>query len=192
MLIVDIIGSVDDKIENNNKIIDNLYILGDYIQSTTQGEKVNCSELKFKYGKSITRNNRQKGNIDLYASNGITDKIDQITTEKNSIIFGCRGTIGNVFFAKTPCFVLNTAMYLECEEKDLGNYYFAIREKNGFKNIATGAVQEQITLDEISKTFIKFVNSNKFNTILNLIWNIQVENKKLDLLKTLYLKKFFD
>jgi hypothetical protein len=107
------------------------------------------------------------------------------------VIFGCRGTIGNVMYSYDECFVLNTAMYINCTKYSIGKIYFAIKEINGFKSKITGAVQPQITINDIKKEKLKIINDNRLNQILNTINNIEKENIKLNNLKQLYLKKFF-
>ena len=189
--IVDIIGSIDNKIENNNKIISNLLKLGDLIQLKSNCKLIDCNALKFNYGKSIPKNNRNSGKFKLFSSNGITDTINESNSHGCSIIFGCRGTIGTVSYSYDDCFVLNTAMYINCDEKDIGKLFFAIRQKKGFVDCATGAVQLQITINEINKERIKISNNDDLNIILRFINNIYMENEKLKDLKQNYLLKFF-
>lgn len=189
--IVDIIGSIDNKIEKNYKIISNLLKLGDLIQLKSNCKLIDCNALKFNYGKSIPKNNRNSGKFKLFASNGITDTINESNSHGCSIIFGCRGTIGTVSYSYDDCFVLNTAMYINCDEKDIGKLFFAIRQKKGFVDCATGAVQLQITINEINKERIKISNNDDLNIILRFINNIYMENEKLKDLKQNYLLKFF-
>lgn len=94
-------------------------------------------------------------------------------------------------YSYDECFVLNTAMYLNCTEDSIGKIYFAIKEINGFKSKITGAVQPQITINDIKKEKLKIINDNRLNQILNIINDIEKENIKLNNLKQLYLKKFF-
>ena len=189
--IVDIIGSIDNKIEKNYKIISNLLKLGDLIQLKSNCKLIDCNALKFNYGKSIPKNNRNSGKFKLFSSNGITDTINESNSHGCSIIFGCRGTIGTVSYSYDDCFVLNTAMYINCDEKDIGKLFFAIRQKKGFVDCATGAVQLQITINEINKERIKISNNDDLNIILRFINNIYMENEKLKDLKQNYLLKFF-
>lgn len=189
--IVDCLESIDNKIENNNKIINELLTLGDTIQKKSDYDLVECKNLSFSYGKSIPKNNRSNGKYKLFASNGITDRIDEANSFGCSVIFGCRGTIGTVSFSYDDCFILNTAMFIKCTRDNIGKYFFAIREKKGFINSATGAVQLQITINEINREVLKISKNNDLNVILLYINNIYKENEKLSELKQKYLLKFF-
>ena len=192
ILIVDTIGTVDDLIENYEFQLQKLEILGlniykkkieeDYVEKT-------ISSLKVKYGISIPATKRISGKYKLYASNGVADYINQYNAE-NSIIFGCRGSVGNVYYSKEKSFVLNTAFYIE-SPNEYGNLYFSLVYENGLTLYATGAAQPQITINAISNVNLKFPVDNELNSILDLMSKIE---NKIDILKQekkLLLSKYF-
>ena len=184
---------MDDKIECNEKIAKALVLCGDLIQAYSKKPSIiNVSDLMIRYGTSIPSNERQIGNYRLWSSNGHTDYINVSNSNGNTIIFGCRGTVGTSFYSIEPCFVLNTAMFFEVKSQDIGKYYFALREIQGLKNYATGAAQPQITIDNIKQAQLKIVDNDTLLTIINTLDYINLENKKLQQLKKLYLQKFFD
>ncbi len=147
------------------------------------------STLNVKYGISIPAPKRIIGKYKLYASNGITDLLNQYNAE-HAIIFGCRGSVGNVYFSKEKCFVLNTAFYIE-SSKEYGNIYFALVYENGLTLYATGAAQPQITINAISNVDLKFPIDNELNNILDLITQTQSKIDKLKQEKQHLLNKYF-
>lgn len=180
-------------IENYEFQLQKLEILGlniykqkieeDYVEKT-------ISSLKVKYGISIPASKRIGGEYKLYASNGVTDYINQYNAE-NSIIFGCRGSVGNVYYSKEKCFVLNTAFYIE-SSNEYGNLYFSLVYENGLTLYATGVAQPQITINAISNVNLKFPVDNELNSILDLISKIEHRIDKLKQEKQLLLCKYFN
>ena len=148
------------------------------------------SSLNIHYGESIPKSKRQKGSIPLYASNGITDFIDGNNASKNTIIFGCRGTLGNVFFAKKKCFVLNTSFYIT-DVKYYGGLYFALRFNKGFILFSSGAAQPQITIDAIKNVEVKIPLDNDLNYLLDCISINEELLNKLKKIKEILLAKYF-
>ena len=161
-----------------------------YLKLSAENYKeITIKDLNIKYGISLTDSNRNKGNYPLLASNGISDYVD-ISNAFNAIVFGCRGTLGNVFYQSGKCFILNTAFYINnpCE---YGNLYFALKHEKGLTLYSSGAAQPQITLDAIKDVKIKIPNSNKLNNVLDLISNYQKYIAILKEIKSKLLGKYF-
>lgn len=191
--IVDSIGSVDDAIEKNEEIITRFenYGLKLYEQLiSSKYKEIKVEALNIKYGVSIPSNQREIGKYPLFASNGITDYINKYNSS-NTIILGCRGTVGSVFYCKDNNFVLNTAFFIESKEL-YGNLYFALKHNKGFKLYATGAAQPQITIENIQNVNIKIPVNNYLNSILDYIYMLQIKNNNLKSIKQLLLNKYFD
>lgn len=147
------------------------------------------SKLNIRYGVSIPAPKRKAGKYPLYASNGIVDFINE-TNAKSAIIFGCRGSIGNVMFSKQPCFVLNTAFYTENND-DYGNILFALIYEKGLSLYATGAAQPQITLSAISDVSLKIPQDHDLNILTDRIVVLEEKINKLKSIKALLLSKYF-
>ena len=150
---------------------------------------INVSDLNIKYGISLTNNNRNVGDIPLLASNGISDYVD-VSNAENAIVFGCRGTLGNVFYQKGKCFILNTAFYIN-NVKNYGNLYFTLDYEKGLAVYQSGAAQPQITIDAIKGAKLKVPNNNYLNRILDSYANNQVIINKLKSIKGKLLIKYF-
>ena len=179
-------------IEKYQNKIASLESLGSFYYQKSINEKyssIDIASINIKYGTSLTDTNRNKGLFPLLASNGISDYVD-IHNSYNVVTFGCRGTLGNVFYNKGECFILNTAFYIE-NYKEYGNLYFALKHEKGLTLYQSGAVQPQITIDSIKDVVLKFPTNSKLNNVLDLIWNNTLIIKKLKEIKQLLLSKYF-
>lgn len=180
-------------IEFTTKKIESLEKFGAQLYSSKINEGyrlVKVSSLNIHYGESIPKSKRQYGSIPLYASNGITDFIDATNAFKNTIIFGCRGTLGNVFFAKKNCFVLNTAFFIT-DVNYYGGLYFALKFNKGFTLFSSGAAQPQITIDAIKNVEVKIPIDNDLNYLLDCISTNKEIIDNLKKTKDILLAKYF-
>lgn len=190
--IVNTIGTIDDLIENYQNKNEKLLYFGRrlYLKKIhNECKDLAVSSLDIKYGISLTSSKRAIGNIPLLASNGISDYINASNAE-NAIVFGCRGTIGNVFYQQGKCFVLNTALYIN-NNKQYGNLYFALDYEKGLTIYQSGAAQPQITIEAIKDAKLKVPNDDELNNILDLYAkNYEIINK-LKYIKEKLLDKYF-
>lgn len=123
------------------------------------------------------------------ASNGISDYVN-VSNAENAIVFGCRGTLGNVFYQKGKSFVLNTAFYIN-NSNNYGNLFFALDYEKGLTLYQSGAAQPQITIDAIKDAKLKIPKNNYLNYILDLYAkNLEIINK-LKYIKEKLLEKYF-
>jgi restriction endonuclease S subunit len=91
----------------------------------------------FEYGEGLIENERNGGNFPVYGSAGIVGWHDKPLTKSATLIIGRKGSVGNVFFSKTPCFPIDTTYFIE-ETKTKENLqwlflfliYFDLRKLN--------------------------------------------------------------
>lgn len=152
-------------------------------------QEIKIESLNIKYGTSLTDKNRIKGKFPLYASNGISDYVDR-SNSRNAIVFGCRGTLGSVFFSHGNAFILNTAFFIDNPE-NYGNLYFALKYEKGLTLYSSGAAQPQITIASIKDAILKTPNDNGLNKILDLIVHYEQVISNLKRIKDLLLNKYF-
>jgi type I restriction enzyme S subunit len=77
-------------------------------KSTTLGEQINL-----KRGYDLPSKNRIEGSVPIYSSSGISGFHHENMCVWPGVITGRYGTIGQVFFAKTPYWPLNTTLYVQ-------------------------------------------------------------------------------
>ena len=180
------IENYKSKIEQLEKFGRNLYLK----KIASNFVIISVTDLNIKYGVSLPDSKRNPGDIPLLASNGISDYISEYNAY-NAIVLGCRGTLGNVFYQKDNCFVLNTAFYIN-NPTNYGNLFFALRYEKGLTLYSSGAAQPQITLDAIKNVSLKLPVDNNLNKILDLISNYASLINKLKDIKSILLNKYFN
>lgn len=76
-------------------------------------EKVTLGDVcELLYGKSLTANKREKGNIPVYSSAGITGWHNKPLVNNRGIIVGRKGTVGTVYLSEVPFYCIDTAYYI--------------------------------------------------------------------------------
>ena len=203
LLIVDIIGSLDDKIENNNKIIDKLWqklqLAHTDFKSKNELVEKNILELAdIKYGKGIPTSEILKdGLYSVYGSNGIIGYLNNYTFKEHKIAISCRGnSSGIIHLTDENSTVTSNSLVLDFKNFDYTYYFFLEFMYKGLYGYKTGSAQPQITIDNLKilnlqvpkniNDYIKNINDSVEYTFC-----LKKENQKLFLLKQFYLKKFF-
>ena len=65
------------------------------------------------YGDTLISENRENGVVPVYGSNGIIDTHSSANTLGPAIIVGRKGSLGKVQYSNVPCFVIDTAYYID-------------------------------------------------------------------------------
>ena len=65
------------------------------------------------YGDTLTSENRENGVVPVYGSNGIIDTHSSASTLSPAIIVGRKGSLGKIQYSDVPCFVIDTAYYID-------------------------------------------------------------------------------
>jgi type I restriction enzyme S subunit len=77
----------------------------------------NLSMLKYAarlvYGDTLISENREDGVVPVYGSNGIIDTHSAANTLSPAIIVGRKGSLGKIQYSDVPCFVIDTAYYID-------------------------------------------------------------------------------
>lgn len=80
--------------------------------------------LPLRYGKGLRASERvRSGSVPVYGSNGPFDFHDKTLTNGPVVVVGRKGSIGQVHFVREPCWVGDTAFYVD--ETDSVDIYFA-------------------------------------------------------------------
>ena len=201
--IVDIIGSLDDKIENNNKIIDKLWqklqLVHTDFKSKNELVEKNILELAdIKYGKGIPTSEILKdGLYSVYGSNGIIGYLDNYTFKEHKIAISCRGnSSGIIHLTDENSTVTSNSLVLDFKNFDYTYYFFLEFMYKGLYEYKTGSAQPQITIDnlkilnlQVPKNINDYIKN--INDSVEYTFGLKKENQKLFLLKQFYLKKFF-
>ena len=65
------------------------------------------------YGDTLISENRENGVVPVYGSNGIIDTHSSANTLSPAIIIGRKGSLGKIQYSDVPCFVIDTAYYID-------------------------------------------------------------------------------
>lgn len=88
------------------------------------------------YGKSLVANKRNKGDIPVYSSAGITGYHNEPLVNSKGIIVGRKGTIGTVYKSEYPFYCIDTAYYiLPDDDKYNFNFLYYLLQTLGFKDL---------------------------------------------------------
>ncbi len=210
--IVDILGSIDDSIENNEKIAANLedYAVSKYQEITrdisdfiTLGEVVDIYDSKRKPLSSRERESR-KGNYRYYGATGVLDYVDDYLFDGEYVLLAEDGTVIDengypIVQLVTGQFWVNNHAHIMQATAGYTNYSLYVALKKLSVNTAvTGAVQLKINQANLCALELPQIDENKlseFNQEIEPLFlkiiQIRAEVGKLNEIKQLYLHKFF-
>ena len=82
----------------------------------------------FHYGKSLTQQNRISGEVPIFSSAGTVGFHNEALVDSQGIIVGRKGTVGKVYYSKTPFYCIDTAYYiLPSDEYSLKFLFFLLQ-----------------------------------------------------------------
>ena len=202
--IVDTVGSLDDKIENNNKIIIkleellNLKFKNIYSDALKTGITINLNDIvNLKTGKKDANAANENGIYPFFTCSEKESNINAYSFNQEAILIAGNGNMSVKYFngkfdAYQRTYVISSSKYF---------YYLYLYYKNFIGNISVGAKGSVIKfltksmLLDIDLPILDNITMQRFESdiqkILNYELRLSEENKKLNLLKEKYLKRFF-
>lgn len=202
--IVDTVGSLDDKIENNNKVIIkleellNLKFKNIYSDALKTGITINLNDIvNLKTGKKDANAANENGIYPFFTCSEKESNIDVYSFNQEAILIAGNGNMSVKYFngkfdAYQRTYVISSSKYF---------YYLYLYYKNFIGNISVGAKGSVIKfltksmLLDIDLPILDNITMQRFESdiqkILNYELRLSEENKKLNLLKEKYLKRFF-
>ena len=211
--IVDILGSIDEKIENNEQLINILENLAakkylDFANKTST--KIRLEDvIELFDSKRIPLSSREreqrKGIYPYYGATGILDYVNGFLFSGEHVLFAEDGTVTDtnghpIVQLVNGSFWVNNHAHILKGKNGWNDYtlYVALKQINVDKAV-TGAVQPKINQANLLSLEIPNLSNNNLQTInteldvvFHKVFHLRSENKKLQELKGLYLKKFFE
>ena len=209
--IAEILSSLDDKIELNNKINANLEQQAQALFKSwfidfepfggkmPEGWKVGkLSELiTVKYGKDHKKLN--DGIYPVYGSGGIMRKVDKSLYDKESVLIPRKGTLNNVFYINEPFWSVDTMFYTEMKKENIAKYvYFFVKGKDLNAMNAGSAVPSMTTeiLNALEVVIPSEKYLEKFESIVSPLFNEMkhciMENENLASIRDTLLPKLMN
>ena len=208
--IVNILGTIDDKIENNENLIAK-------INESTKLFYINFCDNGFandvleNYIENYDRqrkplSSRERDSLEkiypYYGATEVLDYVDNYLFDGDYLLMGEDGTVADslgfpIVQRVNEKFWANNHTHILKAKNDIDNNVLELILKNtNVQSIITGAVQPKINQANMNSLKIKVPND--VETLMRIIapyfekrQSLLVENKKLNELKQLYLKKFF-
>ena len=123
--IAEVLSSLDDKIDllhRQNKTLEDmaqtLFRQWFIEEANEEWEEIKLGDIAiFHYGKSLTKQNRVDGDIPVFSSAGLVGFHNKALTDTPGIIIGRKGTVGKVYYSKTPFYCIDTAFYILPSDK---------------------------------------------------------------------------
>lgn len=162
-------------------------------KATTLGE-----QLTLKRGYDLPSKSREDGDVPVYSSSGISGFHSDKMSNGPGVITGRYGTIGKVFFSKTPYWPLNTTLYIQDFKGnyELFIYYFLQQldwEKYSDKSAVPGVNrndvhQEKIVIPSISE---QKAIANVLSSLDDKIDLLHRQNKTLEAMAETLFRQWF-
>ena len=125
------------------------------------------------YGKSLPKRDRKEGNIPVYGSSGIIGWHDSEFVNKQTVIIGRKGSVGQLNLTSGPCYPIDTTYFVKIKELydlDIEFLYFLLKGLN-LKDLDRSTTIPGINRNEIYKIKVKF--PKKINAQKRLIQKIK-------------------
>ena len=202
--IVDIIGSIDDKIENNQKLInklDKILLLKfkkNYLKASKSNLTINLNSIvTLKTGKKDANASIKNGKYPFFTCSEKESSINVYSFDQEAILIAGNGNMSVKYYngkfdAYQRTYVISSDKYF---------YYLYLYYKSFINDISIGAkgsVIKFLTKSLLLDIDLPILNDNLMNVfeqnvkiVLNYLLMLEKENSKLIYLKQLYLKKFF-
>ena len=151
--IVNILGSLDDKIALNNKINDNLEQQAEaiynymFIVNNDPDWKHGCLKdlVNVKYGKDHKK--LADGPYPVYGSGGIMRYVERPLYEKESILIPRKGTLNNVIYVNQPFWSVDTMFYTEMKIPNVAKFVYQFVKSKDLTSMNAGSAVPSMTTD---------------------------------------------
>ena len=212
IFIVDILGSIDDKIENNEKIIGNLekFAITEYQKITTDADTFICLDdvidIFDSKRKPLSSREREakKGDYRYFGATGVLDYVNNYLFDGEYVLLAEDGTVIDaegfpIVQLVTGQFWVNNHAHIMQAKSNYTNYslYVALKCLQ-VKEAVTGAVQLKINQANLCTLELPYITpdillhyNNMIEPMFKKIIHIRHENEILNKLKQLYLQKYF-
>lgn len=111
-----------------------------------------------KYGKALSKQDQYASGTPVYGSNGVYTFTDKSLAGPYVVIVGRKGSVGKVHLSKTPCWVSDTAFYLEFNSISEAYYSYYLLLTLGLENMNTDAAVPGLNRDNAHRLEINLPN----------------------------------
>ena len=153
-----------------------------------------------KRGYDLPQQKRKNGEIPIFSSSGVTGTHNEAMVEAPGVITGRYGTIGEVFFAKTSFWPLNTTLYVENFHENDEKFVYYFLKTLEWKKFASASAVPGINRNTVHKEIVRFPDfetQQKIASVLSTIdkkiaVNKAINDNLLRQAQALYKNRFID
>ena len=109
-----------------------------------------------KRGYDLPQQKRKNGEIPIFSSSGVTGTHNEAMVEAPGVITGRYGTIGEVFFAETSFWPLNTTLYVENFHENDEKFVYYFLKTFEWKKFASASAVPGINRNTVHKEIVRF------------------------------------
>ena len=109
-----------------------------------------------KRGYDLPQQKRKNGEIPIFSSSGVTGTHNEAMVEAPGVITGRYGTIGEVFFAETSFWPLNTTLYVENFHENDEKFVYYFLKTLEWKKLASASAVPGINRNTVHKEIVRF------------------------------------
>ena len=109
-----------------------------------------------KRGYDLPQQKRKNGEIPIFSSAGVTGTHNEAMVEAPGVITGRYGTIGEVFFAETSFWPLNTTLYVENFHENDEKFVYYFLKTLEWKKFASASAVPGINRNTLHKEIVRF------------------------------------
>ena len=198
--IVNILSSLDDKIELNRRINANLeeqaqalfkswfidfepFKDGKFVDSELgmipEGWKVGTLEdlIEIRYGKDHKKLN--DGNIPVYGSGGIMRYVETAIYDRESVLIPRKGTLNNVMYVNQPFWSVDTMFYTIMKEPNIAKFVYLFLERKDLSAMNNGSAVPSMTTNILNSLQVVLPSKDifkRFEEVVGAIWNVRMSN----------------
>ena len=177
--IAEILGSLDDKIELNNKINENLEqqaqaIYQEWFTNRTESDwqQGHLSDLVIvRYGKDHKK--LADGVFPVFGSGGLMRRVERPLYYKESVLIPRKGTLNNVMYINEPFWSVDTMFYTEMRLPNVAKFVYHFLKGKDLASMNAGSAVPSMTTDILNAMELVIPSSDaleNFETVVSPIY----------------------
>lgn len=156
--------------------------------------EVNLGELlQFNYGKSLPNRIRSGTGFPVYGSNGVVGYHDSALTDRETLIIGRKGSVGEVHFSTRSCYPIDTTYYVDQFHSMPARYWLYLLKNLRLNELNKATAIPGLNREDAYRTKINLAPLNEQKRIADkldaLLARVDACRKSLDRI-SLILKRF--
>ena len=183
--IASVLDALDSKIENNDKINDNLQQQAQAIYASMfidnadpEWEQGHLSDLiTVKYGKDHKK--LADGSYPVYGSGGVMRYVERPLYDKESVLIPRKGTLNNVMYVNQPFWSVDTMFYTEMRLPNVAKFVYHFVKAKDLASMNAGSAVPSMTTDILNAMEVAIPSASaleEFEALVSPMYKAMQEN----------------